>query len=115
MYSEWQDAAITDFSIVLKKDFRNYLAFHNRGVCKKALDMDQQSIQDFTKAIELKPDFFKSYNTRGTAYLDLKDYEAAHRDLKRAVELSPGNPAVLFNLAEYYNEVNDQASARRQF
>lgn len=55
----------------------------------------------------------EAFLNRGTLYLDLRRYEDAVRDLKRAVAAMPGNPAAHFKLAESYRGAGDEESARQ--
>jgi tetratricopeptide (TPR) repeat protein len=52
----------------------------NFGVWEKA-------IADFTKIIELNPDYANAYYNRGMAYKNLQDYQSAIADLKEAERL----------------------------
>ena len=47
----------------------------------------QGAIADYTKAIELSPDFTQAYHKRGVAYLMLGPKSKARADFKRAIEL----------------------------
>ena len=44
---------------------------------------------DFSKAIELSPDYYFAYLGRGTSKYELKDYEGAIEDYSKAIELNP--------------------------
>jgi len=47
------------------------------------------AIADYTKAIELKPDYHAAYNNRGVARYRMGDYEEAIADWTKAIELKP--------------------------
>jgi tetratricopeptide (TPR) repeat protein len=47
------------------------------------------AIANYTKAIELKPDFLNAWNNRGTALYDLGRYEEAISNCNKAIELKP--------------------------
>ena len=47
------------------------------------------AIQDFTKAIELNPNYTKAYNNRGFAKAELQDYRGAIQDYNKAIEINP--------------------------
>ncbi len=42
---------------------------------------------DYSKAIELDPDYISAYEGRSQAYYRKGDYDKAHEDLRKAVEL----------------------------
>ena len=49
----------------------------------------ERHIEDYTRAVELAPDFDLAYLYRGELYLELGDRDAAERDYLRALELDP--------------------------
>jgi tetratricopeptide (TPR) repeat protein len=56
----------------------------------------QAAIADFTKAIELKPDYAVAYSNRAGAKRALKDFDGAIADCTKAIELQP-DYAVAYN------------------
>jgi len=71
-------------------------AYYNRGVIFMDANRNTEAINDFSKAIELKPDYTGAFNNRGALYIYEKKYDRALADLNRAIELNP-------NLIEAYN------------
>jgi len=63
--------------------------YYNRGVAYGNLGQHNQAISDFTRAIELNPEFALAYNNRGVAYAWLGEFAQAKKDLLKAVELNP--------------------------
>ena len=85
------------------------IAYYNRGVAYGVIEAILTSaIEDYTKAIELKPDFAIAYINRGVAYNDKGDHDFAIADCIKAIHLKP-------NFAEAYNNRGGclQASQRR--
>jgi|GEM_PF-3805091 len=90
------DVEITDAA---KAEF-----FLKRGDARAAKGDLDGAIADYTKAIELKPDYAEAYNNRGIAWVDKGEYDKAIEDFSRAVELKP-------DLAQaYYNRGNAWAN-----
>ena len=54
------------------------------------------AIVDYTKAIELNPDYAEAYNNRGVAYHLKKEYDSAIIDFSKAIELNP-DYAIAYN------------------
>jgi tetratricopeptide (TPR) repeat protein len=52
----------------------------------------EKAILDFTKAIELKPDYADAYAERGLYKTELNDNKGAILDFTKAIELKPNNP-----------------------
>lgn len=59
------------------------------GTEKVALGKHEDGIKDFTRAIELLPDFAKAYTFRGSAKFDLGDWDGAYDDYSKAIEIDP--------------------------
>ena len=49
------------------------------------------AIADYTKVIELVPNYAKAYNNRGVSKKNLKDYYGAIADYTKAIELNPND------------------------
>ena len=47
------------------------------------------AIADYTKAIEINPNYASTYYNRGILKKDLKDYSGAIADYTKAIELDP--------------------------
>ena len=60
-------------------------AYNNRGNAYYDLKDYQKAIADYTKAIELKPDYATAYYNRGSAHDDLKDYQKVNITLRRKI------------------------------
>jgi tetratricopeptide (TPR) repeat protein len=61
-------------------------AYLNRGMAYERINHMQQAIADYSKAIELAPDYAKAYYARGTLLWHLED-ETSIGDLMKAAEL----------------------------
>jgi tetratricopeptide (TPR) repeat protein len=48
-----------------------------------------KAIDDFTKAIELKPGYAEAYYNRGQVWEEKGDYERGLADYSKAIEISP--------------------------
>ena len=73
------------------------------------------AISDYTKAIELDPNYADAYVNRGISKHNLKDYKGAMSDYNKAIELNP-NDAILYynrgnlkgrNLKDYTGAISD--------
>lgn len=61
------------------------------------------ALMEFSKAIEISPNYAEAYSDRGVVYMQQKKYNKAEIDLKKAAELSPKDPYVLYNLTALYS------------
>ena len=64
------------------------------------------AIKDYTKAIELKPEFTIYYN-RGNTYYEKGDYDRAIEDYTKAIELNPIFANVYINRGNVYSDIGD--------
>ena len=78
---------------VNNKEAEKYL---NSGISRFKQGDYQGGIVDFTKAIEINPNYAEAYSNRGSTRIQLKDYQAAINDFNKAIEINP-------NLADAYH------------
>jgi tetratricopeptide (TPR) repeat protein len=83
-----------------EKDLAGVL--YNRGTRNARNGNLNQAIEDFTRAIEIKPDDIMAYNNRGSAYAQQGDYIQAISDFTKAIGLNPNDPVAYHNRAVAY-------------
>jgi tetratricopeptide (TPR) repeat protein len=74
----------------------------NRGVNQERGSDYFSDIADYTKAIELKPDYIAAYNNRGHAYILKGRFDEAFADLNKAIELEPDYHLAYYNRGRVY-------------
>ena len=91
-------SSITLFNHASRVMKNNELARGNRGADFTELGQYQQQreIQDYNKAISLKPDNAETYYNRGIAFSKISQYQNAIKDYNEAIRLKP-------DYAEAYN------------
>ena len=62
--------------------------YFDRGCSYGSQEDYEKAIECFTKAIEIDPNYFRSYQVRGHCYNELKNYDLALKDFNKAVELA---------------------------
>jgi tetratricopeptide (TPR) repeat protein len=67
-------------------------SYLNRGQARAVAGRKQAAIDDFTRAIEISPDYAKAYYNRGNVYADSRDFGPAIADFTRAIEIEPRYP-----------------------
>ena len=82
-------ASLSDFEMQIKLSPTSE-AYYNRGSARSNNDRIG-AISDYTKSINLDPNFSMAYNNRGWAKFEIKNYAAALNDLNKAIELDPNN------------------------
>lgn len=63
----------------------------------------ERAIANYSRALELDPNFAAAYNNRAYAYMVLEKYASALPDLNRAIELKPTYVNALMNRGDIYN------------
>jgi tetratricopeptide (TPR) repeat protein len=63
-----------------------------RGMDAFVNDDFSESVEEFTKAIEIDPDFALTYVSRGAALMNMHRIEESILDFNRAIELNPEYP-----------------------
>lgn len=83
--------AIPDYDKYIKLNTSNiaYLAdgYINRGIAHFYTGSPDSAIRDFTKAIELQPAKVSAYKARAFVYREMKKFDLAEADEKKAAEL----------------------------
>jgi len=74
-------------SALIIHDPRDAVAFYNRGLAYVAKDEIDSAIADYTRAIELNPNYGPAIEARASAYARKGDYIRAIADVTRASEL----------------------------
>jgi serine/threonine protein kinase/tetratricopeptide (TPR) repeat protein len=92
------DKAEADLRAAIQLDERRWLAFENLGHVYLQQDLSDQAVEQFTRAITLRPDWAPLYRARAVANMDRKASTPAQRalaaaDLEQAIKLEPpGSP-----------------------
>ncbi|MEO0131043.1 MAG: tetratricopeptide repeat protein [candidate division WOR-3 bacterium] len=97
----------------LKEDKENILSqvYCNRGYVYLNLNKIPEAIENFQKALELKPNYFEAYFNLGNAYFQKKDFLLAEKSYYSALKLNKKNPLLYFQLGRLYTEWNKKEKA----
>ena len=94
----------------------NTLADHLYSIGREKYEQGnyQGAIDDWSKAIEINPEFAAAYNNRGYAKYNLNDYQGAIADYDKAIENNPQDEIVYlnrgvakYNLKDYKGAITD--------
>ena len=83
-----------------EKDLAGVL--YNRGTRNAKTGNLAMAIEDFSKAIEIKPDDIMAYNNRGSAYAQQGEYIQAISDFTKAIGINSNDPVAYHNRAVAY-------------
>ncbi len=109
------DAAIDDFTNVIRFDADYEDAHYNRGGSRWRKGDFDLAIDDFNEAARLRPDDVRVYNIRGLARMQKGETDAAIADFTTAISVSPRFADAYEHRAAAYSKKSqaDNESARR--
>ncbi|MEW6313703.1 MAG: tetratricopeptide repeat protein [Pseudomonadota bacterium] len=109
----WDDAA----TLVEGKPYQPGMEriFHNRGIMLSKTKLKQEAIDDYTTAINMKPDYSYAYSDRGAMYYEMKRFAEALQDFDTAITLNPTYPNPYQGRGLVYVELGDRAKAMEDF
>lgn len=90
--------AILDSDSALTLNPDSYWAYKERGSAYRELHKFDQAIENYMKAIEIKPDFAQAYNGLALCYDNgKKDLKMALQNYDKAISLNPESATYLYN------------------
>ena len=84
--------------------FAHYHRAHNATVLEGKKAEYEKSIEHYTEALDINPDFPEAYYSRGSAYHDLGEVNLAIKDYSKAIELNPEYPKAYLNRGVAYDQ-----------
>lgn len=85
---------------------------NNRGILLLRLKATDKALEDFDRALDLKPELSNVYINRSAAYVRLKRHQDAIADATHALELNAEEThAALFNRAMAYEQLGNVTAA----
>jgi len=86
-----------------------------RGIAWMQIQRNDEAIDDLTKAIDLRPDYFRAWQNRGLAWSFKKKYSKAIGDLNQAIELRSNHVSTYRHLGNALLQVKDYDQAIEVF
>jgi tetratricopeptide (TPR) repeat protein len=90
-------------------------AFYNRGNAYGKKGDDDSAIADYSRAIQLRPDYAKAFHNRGDAYMRKGDYDRAIADFSQAIQFEPEYARAFGNRGFAYMRKRDYDHAIADF
>lgn len=106
-----QKEAIAKFDEAEKEYGSSVIIYLNRGVMNKELNNLNLAVQDYTKCLEINPDYYAALVNRGIVFGYLDKYKEALIDLNRAIELNSEYPIGYMNRASVFSMMNKKELA----
>lgn len=97
---------------VLLNDPNNSICLYKSGLMSIQMGIDlNDAIQNFSKAIQIKPKYSDAYWGRGMARKMKNEYKEASQDLEKAIQLDPKNYEAYISIAEVKYHLTDYTKA----
>ncbi len=106
----WENS-ITLFDHTLKVTDDNSLIYNNRGNEYDDSGNYKQAVEDYSKAIAIKPHLAEAYYNRGNVYNRLGNYGQAIEDYIRAIEIKPDFAEAYYNRSVAYGVLGNYRQA----
>ena len=92
--SLWEDC--------IKKNPASDRAHYNLGLIYQKQGDFASALKEFSRVLELKPDYFEAHNSLGTTYSHLNQIEKALFHYQKAIELNPNYARAHYNLGNTF-------------
>lgn len=100
---------------VIPEDFNHPQLYFLRGVAWINLKNYPDAIDDLTRAIGLRPDYFRAYQQRGLAWFFQQQYDKSIADLQHALTLRPDHGSTYRHLGNAWMKKKDYDEAAEAF
>jgi tetratricopeptide (TPR) repeat protein len=110
----WKDAT-TLWPHTLRYNDNSHAAHNSMGLVRLREGRIEEAVSHFERALEIKPDKFKSLNNLGNAYAARKEYGKAAGLFRRALELRPDYAKGHFNLGNAYLRMGQRQLAEHHY
>lgn len=107
--------AIKEFSEVISENQSNPLLYFYRGWAQEKTGNIKGALEDYQKAIELKPDFILPYSRSGLACAKQQSYEKASEFYQKSVELGDQDITTHYNYGVVLMNLGKSEAAKPVF
>ncbi|HHS95244.1 MAG TPA: tetratricopeptide repeat protein, partial [Phaeodactylibacter sp.] len=106
--------ALSDFTLLIEQAPTDIEAYEQRGYLRYQTGDTRGAISDFSAVISYAPSA-RAYTNRGMAYLEMKQYPDAIRDLEEALRLAPQDGEARRTLGDVYFASNEIEKALAEY
>lgn len=91
------EKSIADYTFIQDIMYlKRHVIFNNRGLEYAKLNQHQNAIKDFSKAIEIYPNFADAYNNRGHQLEEIGNFQGALIDYHKSIELANSSDLAIY-------------------
>lgn len=99
---------------VTKKKEISLSCYLNLASCSVRLELWKNAVSNCTSALEVSPDNAKAFFRRGQAYMGLREYALAVKDLEKASQIAQQDQAVLTTLSQAKKALADEKKREKK-
>lgn len=110
----WQDG-VTLWQDVVKKSPRQARPYYNLGYEHLKNREPELALVNFSKALDIKPDYFDAYNNRSQVYFDLGRLDKAFEDINRAIKIDGRRAEAYLNRGMIIRQMGQYETALKDF
>ena len=112
LYTHGKLQKALDDSKELLREFPNSAILYNiNGTVNVGLQLFNEGMNSFKKALKIKPDYVEVHNNMGIAFKDQGDQEKAIKSFKQAIEIKPDFYEAYNNIGVVLKDQGDQEKA----
>lgn len=97
-YNKNFDKALENYNTEIGRGHENHLVYFNRALCFEQLGEIDKALEDLSKSLTFKPDFYWGYCFRGNLLFHRKDYANAAKSYQKAVAIDDKDPYAIEKL-----------------
>lgn len=110
----WKDG-VTLWQDVVRKSPGQARPYYNLGYEYLKEREPEGALQNFSKALEINPEYFDAYNNRSQVYFDLGQLDKAFEDISRAIRVDDGRAEAYLNRGMIIRQMGQYVPAIRDF
>ena len=109
------DDALTEVNNLIKVHSDNPLLFNIKGACYAGLRKHEDAVNQYSKAIEIEPNYAKAHFNLGGTFQDLGLLDESIQSYKKCIEIEPEYSEAFNNLGNVYRELGQYDLAIKSF
>ncbi|MGL4599044.1 MAG: tetratricopeptide repeat protein [Bacteroidia bacterium] len=113
-FFERYDSEMKLLDQTLKADIHNAQAYFMKGMVFKAIGDTSKAISSMQTAVEQDPDYYNAYIQLGIIYAS-QGNPIATQYYVNALKVNPSSEEALYNLAKFYQDINDFPAALENY
>lgn len=108
---EEHDAALATYDAAIRRFPESHVLLSNRGYVLLVWELYEEALRNFSKALEIKPDYVHALALKAAAYEGLHEFAKAANTYRRVLQLEPGHAKAWNSLGVCLRELSNEEEA----